>query len=48
MYEDRFGDEKLKETIKKYGQSEKGSYIRVGNAKKPMTTSMITEMFPKN
>jgi predicted HTH transcriptional regulator len=33
--------------IKKYGQSEKGCYIRVGNAKKPMTTSMIEEMYSK-
>ncbi len=33
--------------IKKYGQSEKGCYIRVGNSKKPMTTKMIEEMFSK-
>ena len=33
--------------IKKYGQSERGCYIRVGNSKKPMTTKMIEEMFSK-
>ncbi len=33
--------------IKKYGQSEKGCYIRVGNAKMPMTTKMIENMFSK-
>ncbi|MCH4891306.1 ATP-binding protein [Acidaminobacter sp. JC074] len=33
--------------IKKYGQSEKGCYIGVGNAKKPMTRKMIEEMYSK-
>ncbi len=33
--------------IRKYGQSEKGCYIRVGNSKKPMSMRMIEDLYSK-